>query len=53
MYIEKVETEEEYEAALNKVSAMMNWSPHTEEEYAEMDRLVTMIEEYERVHYPI
>ncbi len=49
--IDKIETESEYDAALARAEELWNAKLGTPEG-KELDNLVTLIEEYEAVHYP-
>jgi HTH-type transcriptional regulator / antitoxin HigA len=48
----KITTEEEYQAALSMVEDLFDAPPDSPEE-AELMRLVTLIEEYEDEQYPM
>ena len=50
--IDKIETESEYDAALARAEELWNAELGTPEG-EELDRLITIIEEYESVHHPI
>lgn len=50
--IEKIESEFEYDSALSRVEELWNAELGTPEG-EELDKLVTLIEQYEAVHYPI
>ncbi|HEV2145864.1 MAG TPA: helix-turn-helix domain-containing protein [Longimicrobiaceae bacterium] len=50
--VRPIQTEEDYDAALSEVDALMNAEPGTPEG-ARLDVLVTLIEAYERRHWPI
>ena len=52
MIIKPIRTEEDYDAALARVDELM-CVPKTVEEGDELDILVTLIESYEAIHYPI
>jgi len=47
-----IETEAEYEAALDYVYTLMDAEPGSQEE-EELDLVFTLIEQYEQEHYPI
>jgi HTH-type transcriptional regulator/antitoxin HigA len=52
MEIRPIKTESDYDLALERVNALFNAKPNTIEG-DELDILVTLIEKYERIHYPI
>lgn len=52
MNIKPIRTEEDYDAALARVDQLM-CVPKTFEEGDELDILVTLIEAYEAIHYPM
>lgn len=52
MEIRLVRTEADYEATLERIDAIFDAEPGTEEG-DELDLLVTLVEAYERQHYPI
>jgi len=52
MNIKPVKTEADYEKALARVDALMDATPDSKEG-DELDVLVTLIEKYEAMHYPI
>lgn len=47
-----IETEEENELALKRVEKLMDAEPFTDEA-KELEELVTLIETFEEIHYPI
>jgi len=52
MNIKPIKTEEDYNLALKKVNSLFDAKPDTIEG-DELDILVTLIEKYEEIHYPI
>lgn len=52
MEIRPIKTEEDYELALERVNTLFDAKPNTNEG-DELDILVTLIEKYEQIHYPI
>ena len=50
--ITRVETEADYDAALARISELLGSEPYSPED-EELDRLSTLVERYEDVHYPI
>ncbi|WET04729.1 DNA-binding protein [Flavobacterium sp. YJ01] len=52
MNIKPIKTEEDYSLALEKVNSLFDAKPDTIEG-DELDILVTLIEKYEQIHYPI
>ena len=52
MEIHPIKTEKDYDLALERVSALFYAKPNTIEG-DELDILVTLIEKYEQIHYPI
>lgn len=50
--IKPIKTEADYEAALERISTLMDAAPNTPEE-DELDVLATLVEVYEDQHYPI
>ncbi|WP_134147874.1 type II toxin-antitoxin system HigA family antitoxin [Flavobacterium sp. 270] len=52
MEIKPIKTEEDYDFALERVNVLFDAKPNTEEG-DELDILVTLIEKYEKIHYPI
>lgn len=52
MNIKPIKTEEDYNLALEKVNSLFDAKPDTIEG-DELDILVTLIEKYEEIHYPI
>lgn len=52
MNIRPIKTEEDYDLALERVNILFDAKPNTEEG-DELDILVTLIEKYEQIHYPI
>jgi len=52
MDIEPIRSEADYERALRRVESLLD-SPEGSVRNHEMDILVTLIEAYERQHYPI
>ncbi|SFN01601.1 helix-turn-helix domain-containing protein [Nitrosomonas communis] len=51
MDIKSIKTDADYHAALNEVETLMTAEPNTPEG-EKLDVLVTLIEAYERKHYP-
>ena len=49
--IARVQNETEYDAALARISELLDAEPNTPEE--ELDRLSTLVEIYEAEHYPV
>lgn len=52
MEIRPIKTEKDYELALERVNTLFDAKPNTNEG-DELDILVTLIEKYEQIHYPI
>ena len=52
MEIRPIKTEKDYDLALERVNALFDAEPNTNEA-DELDILVTLIEKYEQIHYPI
>ncbi|KQB38420.1 type II toxin-antitoxin system HigA family antitoxin [Flavobacterium aquidurense] len=52
MEIKPIKTEKDYDLALERVNALFDAEPNTVEA-DELDILVTLIEKYEQIHYPI
>jgi len=52
MEIRPIKTEQDYNLALERVNILFDAKPNTEEA-DELDILVTLIEKYEKIHYPI
>ena len=52
MEIRAIKTEKDYDLALGRVNALFEAKPNTNEG-DELDILVTLIEKYEQIHYPI
>lgn len=52
MEIHPIKTEKDYDLALERVNALFEAKPNTIEG-DELDILVTLIEKYEQIHYPI
>lgn len=52
MEIRPIKTEKDYELALERVNILFDAKPNTIEG-DELDILVTLIEKYEQIHYPI
>ncbi|MDP5199269.1 type II toxin-antitoxin system HigA family antitoxin [Flavobacterium sp. DG2-3] len=52
MEIKPIKTEKDYDWALERVNALFDAKPNTDEG-DELDILVTLIEKYEKIHYPI
>jgi HTH-type transcriptional regulator/antitoxin HigA len=52
MEIKPIKTEQDYDLALERVNILFDAKPNTEES-DELDILVTLIEKYEKIHYPI
>ncbi|PIF32609.1 hypothetical protein CLU81_3156 [Flavobacterium sp. 9] len=52
MEIKPIKTEKDYDLALERVNVLFDAEPNTVEAY-ELDILVTLIEKYEQIHYPI
>lgn len=52
MEIHPIKTEKDYELALERVNILFDAKPNTIEG-DELDILVTLIEKYEQIHYPI
>src|SRR5947199_4821664 len=52
MKIKPIRTKEDYKNALERVEKLWNAKPHSPEN-DELEILFTLIEAYERVHYPI
>ena len=52
MEIHPIKTEKDYDLALERVNALFDAKPNTIEG-DELDILVTLIEKYEQIHYPI
>jgi HTH-type transcriptional regulator/antitoxin HigA len=52
MEIKPIKTEKDYDLALERVNTLFDAEPDTVEA-DELDILVTLIEKYEQIHYPI
>ena len=52
MDIRPIKTEQDYDLALERVNILFDARPNTDEA-DELDILVTLIEKYEKIHYPI
>jgi HTH-type transcriptional regulator / antitoxin HigA len=52
MEIRPIKTEHDYDLALERVNVLFDAKPNTEEG-DELDILVTLIEKYEKINYPI
>lgn len=52
MEINPIKTELDYDLALERVNLIFDAAPATQE-FDELDILVTLIEKYEAIHYPI
>jgi HTH-type transcriptional regulator / antitoxin HigA len=52
MELRPIRTESDYQAALKEIEALFDAPPNTPE-YDRLDLLSTLIEAYEKVHYPI
>src|SRR5687768_15777998 len=52
MEIRPIKTEQDYNLALERVNILFDAKPNTNEA-DELDILVTLIEKYEKIHYPI
>lgn len=52
MEIRPIKTEKDYDLALERVNTLFETKPNTDEA-DELDILVTLIEKYEQIHYPI
>jgi HTH-type transcriptional regulator/antitoxin HigA len=52
MEINPIKTEKDYDLALKRVNLLFDAKPNTQEG-DELDILVTLIEKYEQIHYPI
>lgn len=52
MEIRPIKTEKDYESALERINILFDAKPNTNEG-DELDILVTLIEKYEQIHYPI
>jgi HTH-type transcriptional regulator / antitoxin HigA len=52
MEIRPIRTETDYQAALKEIEMLFDASPNTPE-YDRLDILSTLVEAYEKVHYPI
>ena len=52
MEIRPVKTEKDYDLALARVNTLFDAKPNTNEG-DELDILITLIEKYEQIHYPI
>jgi HTH-type transcriptional regulator/antitoxin HigA len=50
MIIKPIRTEEDYETALQRIDALMDSTPGTQE-FDELEVLVTLVESYEEKHY--
>ncbi|MXZ92259.1 MAG: hypothetical protein F4W95_01500 [Chloroflexi bacterium] len=50
--ITRVETEADYDSALVRISELLGAEPYSPED-EELDRLSTLVERYEEVHYPM
>ncbi|MBS7229877.1 hypothetical protein KHA90_02475 [Flavobacterium psychroterrae] len=52
MEIISIKTEQDYDLALSRVNILFEAKPNTNEA-KELDALVTLIEKYEEIHYPM
>lgn len=52
MEIRPIKTDKDYDLALERVNTLFDAKPNTNEA-DELDILVTLIEKYEQIHYPI
>ena len=52
MEIRPIKTEQDYNLALERVNILFDVKPNSDEA-DELDILVTLIEKYEKIHYPI
>ena len=52
MEINPIKTEIDYDLALNRINILFDAKPNTNEG-DELDILVTLVEKYEQIHYPI
>ncbi|MDW8850236.1 DNA-binding protein [Flavobacterium sp. MMLR14_040] len=52
MDIRPIKTEQDYDLTLERVNTLFDARPNTDEA-DELDILVTLIEKYEKIHYPI
>lgn len=52
MEINPIKTEKDYDLALERINVLFDAKPNTDEG-DELDILVTLIEKYEQIHYPI
>ena len=52
MEIRPIKTEQDYNLALERVNILFDAKPNTDEA-DELDILVTLIEKYEKIHYPV
>lgn len=52
MELHPIRTEADYQAALKEIESLFNAPPNTPE-YDRLDLLSTLVEAYEKVHYPI
>ena len=50
MDIKTIQNEEEYTKTLQKINKLMDATPNTKE-FEELDGLITLVEDYERIHY--
>lgn len=52
MNINAIRTEKDYDLALERVNALFEAKPETNE-FRELEELIALIEKYEEIHYPI
>ena len=52
MEINPIKTEKDYDLALERINILFDAKPNTKEG-DELDILVTLVEKYEQIHYPI
>jgi HTH-type transcriptional regulator/antitoxin HigA len=52
MNINAIRTEKDYDLALERVNAIFDSRPETNE-FRELEELITLIEKHEEIHYPI
>ena len=50
--IQQIQTNADYEAALARISALLNTAPYSPDD-AELDRLSDLVADYESAHFPI
>ena len=50
--ITQIQTDADYEAALARISALLNAAPYSPDD-AELDRLSDLVADYETAHFPI